>query len=68
MIALYIILGLLALLIAVLAVNTARKKPRRAEAKKPEPLPLDEGALTEHLSGMIRFKTVTSTTQEGCGR
>ncbi len=65
MIVVYIILGLLVLLFAVLTMNTLRKKPRRAEAPKAEPLALDEGMLAEHLSGLIQYETITSVTQEG---
>ncbi len=68
MIALYIILGIIVLLVAVLAVNTLRKKPRPAAAEKREPLALDEAALAEHLGGLIRFKTVTSNTMDGFDR
>ncbi len=65
MIVLYVILGLLALLIAVLAVNTIRKKPVRAETKSAQPLALDEDKLARNLSGLIRFKTITSLTMDG---
>ena len=65
MIVLYAILGLLAALIAVLAVNTARKKPVKTEAKSAEPLSLDEEQLAKNLSGMIRIKTITSMTMDG---
>ncbi len=65
MIALYIIAGVIILLIAVLAVNTLRKRPRPAAAPKPEPLTLDGAAFAAHLSELIRFKTITSVTMEG---
>ncbi len=68
MIALYIILGLLVLLAAVLAVNTMRKKPKVVQAKNAEPLALDEEKLAKNLSGMIRFKTITSLTMDGFDR
>jgi hypothetical protein len=65
LIALYIVLGIIVLLVAVLAVNTLRKKPHPVAAGKTEPLKLDPDTFAEHLSGMIRFKTVTSVTMEG---
>ncbi len=65
MIVLYVILALLVLLMAVLAVNTIRKKTVKAEAKRAEPLPLDEETLAKNLSGIIRFKTITSSTMDG---
>ena len=68
MIALYIILGIIVLLAVVLTVNTIRKKPHPVAAEKSAPLQLDEGALAEHLGGMIRYKTVTSNTMEGFDR
>lgn len=68
MIALYILLTLLALLIAVLAINTIRKRPHSVKPAPAEHIALDEGALAKHLSGMIRFKTVTSNTMEGFDR
>ena len=65
MIALYIILGLLVLLAAVLAVNTVRKKPQKTEAQSLEPLALDKEKLARNLSGMIQLKTITSLTMDG---
>ena len=68
MIALYIVLALLALLIAILAINTVRNKPHPAEVQKRESLDLDDDALAKHLSGMIRCKTITASTMEGINR
>ncbi len=68
MIALYIVLGLLALLIVLLAVNTARKKPHSPSATVPASIPLDDDELAQHLAGMIRYKTVTSVSMEGFDR
>jgi carboxypeptidase PM20D1 len=65
MIAVYIILALLMLLVIVLAVNTVKKKPQKTAARGPEPLILDKDKLAENLSGMIRYKTITSLTMEG---
>ncbi len=65
MIVLFVILALLVMLIGVLAVNTIRKKPGKEETKSAEPLPLDERTLAQNLSGLIRFKTITSITMDG---
>jgi len=68
LIALYIVSALLALLIAVLTVNTLRKKPHAATARKSTPVALDDDTLARHLAGLIRFKTITSATMEGIDR
>lgn len=65
MIAVYIILLCLAALIAVLAIGTMRKKPKKTTATQAPPLELDTGKLAKNLSGMIQFKTMTSLTMAG---
>ncbi len=65
MIVLYIVIALLAALIAVLAVNTRRKKPQAPKMQSLEPIALDADKLAQNLSGMIRLKTVTSLTMDG---
>jgi len=65
MIAVYIILALLVLLVIVLAINTVRKKPSKTSAETPQPLNLDKDKLAENLSGMIKYKTITSSAMEG---
>ncbi len=64
MIVLYAILGLLALLIAMMAVNTVFKRPAKTSAAKAELPELNADKLAEHLGGMIRFKTVTADSME----
>jgi carboxypeptidase PM20D1 len=68
MIILYAILALLALLIAVMAINTVFKRPTRTENEKAEMPKLDADKLAQNLAGMIRHKTVTSATMEGFDR
>ncbi len=68
MIAVYIILALIGLLAAVMAVNTVRKKPIATAMQSPQPFDLDKDKLAENLSGMIKFKTVTSSTTQGCDK
>ena len=68
MIVLYAILGLLALLIAMMAVNTIFKRPVKATTGKAELPELDADKLAEHLSGMIQYKTVTASTMDGFDR
>ena len=55
----FIVLGTIAALITVMALNTVRRKPQRALAPRPESYGLDRGALASNLSGMIRIPTVT---------
>lgn len=68
MIILYAILALLALLIAVMAINTVFKRPAKAQTRQAELPALDDVKLAEHLSSIIRFKTVTANTMEGFDR
>jgi len=65
---LYVVLAVLALTAAVLAVNTVRKQPRKETGQSRRPLELDEEKLAKNLSGMIRFRTVTSMTMDGFDR
>ncbi len=65
MIVLYVILALVVLLIGVMAVNTMSKRPTRNTAAPAQPIELDKDKLAKNLSGMIRFKTITSLTMEG---
>jgi len=59
MIALYIVLGVLAVLIAVLLIRTAAFKPAKAEKPVPTAVDVNEAEITEHLSELIRCKTVS---------
>jgi carboxypeptidase PM20D1 len=68
MILLYAILAILALLIAVMAVNTAFKRPAKAQPARAELPGLDGDRLAEHLADMIRFKTVTAAKMDGFDR
>ncbi len=68
MIVLYAILGLLALLAAMMAVNTVFKRPEKTTASKAQLPELDADKLAAHLGGMIRFETVTSYKMEGFDR
>lgn len=68
MIVLYAILGLLALLIAMMAVNTVFKRPVKATTGKAELPDLDADKLAEHLSGLIQHKTVTANTMDSFDR
>ena len=65
MIFVYALLALLALLIAVMSVNTIYKRPQKADGKPPEPIALDKNMIAQNLSGMIRFQTITSATEDG---
>ncbi len=68
MIILYAVLALLVLLVAMMAINTVFKRPAKAQAARAELPDLEAGELAEHLSNMIRYKTVTSVTMEGFDR
>lgn len=68
MIVLYAILGLLALLFAIMAINTVYKRPSGTRPEKADMPDLNANIMAEHLGGMIRFKTVTSNTMEGFDR
>lgn len=57
---LWIILGALALLIAVLLVRAAMFKPREAAEEKAPPLGMDEEHIVESLARMVRCRTVSS--------
>ncbi len=62
---LYAVLILLAVLVAVLVLNTLKAKPKETTIPRAEPLELDEDNLAKHLSGAIQIKTVSSATMEG---
>ena len=62
---LYAILALFVLLVAVMALNTWVKKPAKMPAAIPPETGLDKDGLAQNLSGMIRLKTVTSSTMDG---
>ena len=68
MIVLYAILALLALLIAVMAINTVFKRPTKIIASEAVLPALDADRLAENLAGMIRFKTVTAVSMDGFDR
>lgn len=69
MIILYTALALLLLLAAVMAVNTLHKAPKKQKAVDTVPhIPLDKDSIAQHLSGMIKFKTITSYHMEDLDR
>ncbi len=68
MIMLYAILALLALLIAVMAINTVFRRPVKKAAAAAEISNLDKDRLAAHLAGMIRYKTVTAVSMAGLDR
>jgi len=65
---LYVAIGLLAVLVSVMAVNTRRRKPQPNNTAPFEPLALDENRLALNLSGMIRIKTVTTANERDVAR
>ncbi len=65
---LYAVLALLLMLTAVMTINTLYRRPKKEQFVKPESLDLDKQSIAEHLSGMIKIKTVTSKTMEGLDR
>lgn len=65
MIALYSILGILVILIAIMALNTWVKRPTKKAAFEMPEIERDKRKIAEHLSNMIQLKTVTSSTMEG---
>ncbi len=56
----FVLLGLVLLLAAVLAVNTARQGSRQLDVAPARPLAVDEKALADKLAGALRFQTVSS--------
>jgi len=68
MIILYIALGLLAALIATLAINTLRLRRKPGEIKVVRELELDEEQLARNLSGMIQIQTVTTANEDEVAR
>ena len=65
---LYTAIATAALLIAIMAINTMYKKPGKETPTKPVDIVLDKEKLAKNLSGMIRFKTISSATVEGCDK
>ncbi len=61
---LYIICGLVGGFIAVLLINTFRNRPPKGEKPVREALELDSNAIVSHLSGAIKFKTISGQTLE----
>ena len=51
-----------------MAVNTAFRRPSQARREQAEMPELDEDRLAEHLSNVIRYKTVTAKTMDGFDR
>ncbi len=57
---LWVLAGLVALLVAVLAVNTLRQGSRQLSVPPVTPVAVDEKAVAERLGGAIRFQTIAS--------
>lgn len=64
MIALWIILGLIALFLLVIIIRAAMFKPPVSELVSAKPLGLDGDAATDHLAQMVRLRTVSSRNPE----
>jgi carboxypeptidase PM20D1 len=60
--ALLLVLGLVALLVAAVAINTLRQGSRQLDVPPAPPLAVDEKGVADKLAGAIRFKTVSSAT------
>ncbi|MBT3318951.1 MAG: M20/M25/M40 family metallo-hydrolase [Clostridia bacterium] len=66
MIVLYSILGALAVLVAIIALNTWIKKPsKRKEGVAKFESDLERDKIAKHLSGMIQLKTLTASSMDG---
>jgi carboxypeptidase PM20D1 len=57
---LLLLAGLLALLVAAVAINTLRQGSRQIQVPPAPPLALDEKAVADKLAGAIRFQTIAS--------
>lgn len=57
---LWVLAGLVALLVAVLAVNTLRQGSRQLNVPAVTPVAVDEKGVAERLGGAIRFQTIAS--------
>ncbi len=68
MIILYAVIAIIALLAAIMAINTIYKKPVKEAARNLESLELDKRKIAQHLSGMIKIKTITAATVEECDK
>lgn len=69
MIILYAVIAILLLLAAVMTVNTLYKRPKKQKAVNTvERMSLDKDKIAQHLSGMIKIKTITSNSMEGFDR
>lgn len=64
----YAIAAILLMLAAVMTVNTIYKRPKKERTAKPKSLGLDKDRMAEHLAGMIKIKTVTSSHMDGFDR
>lgn len=65
---LYAVLAILLMLAAIMAVNTVYKRPKGRQPLKPTSLGLDKQKIAEHLSGMIKIKTITASRMDGFDR
>jgi carboxypeptidase PM20D1 len=68
MIILYAVIAILLLLAAIMAVNTLYKRPKKRQAVSLNRIALDKDEIAQHLSGMIKFKTITSYNMEDLDR
>ena len=64
MIALYILLGALALLLAILVLRALAFKPQKATPRAPHPVDFDRQKAVDDLAAMIRCKTVSDVDPE----
>lgn len=55
----YVILGVVALFIVVIAVRTAMFRPKAQPEIKPEPVELDEDRCIHNLAELIKCRTVS---------
>ena len=60
MIALYIVLAVIAVIIAVVIIRAAAFKPRSEQKNEPEKMPVNGEAAIEHLREFVKCKTVSS--------
>lgn len=57
---LWILLGLLALFLAVIMIRAARFRPQESPAESPAPIEVDAQGAAERLAQMVRLRTVSS--------
>ncbi len=65
---LYAVIAFVVLLASVMAINTIYKKSKKEMKYESEKLPIDSERIARNLSGMIKFRTITSDKMEGFDR